>query len=100
MQFKGVAPIYDNGTSLWNKDAQVGKNFEAKAFANSHDENIKLITNWDLIDLSNLKDIDELVESVLIFDDYLSPKRIGDVAKAAKEQWKKLEKMKRGMKNG
>ena len=100
LQFKGVAPIYDNGTSLWNKDAQVGKNFEAKAFANSHDENIKLITNWDLIDLSNLKDIDELVESILIFDDYLSPKRIGDVAKAAKEQWKKLEKMKRGMKNG
>ncbi len=94
LQFTGVAPIYDNGTSLWNKDAQVGKSFEAKAFCNNHDDNVKLITNWDLIDLSKLQDVDELVESVLIFDDYLSPKRIGDVAKAVKEQLKKLQKIK------
>lgn len=94
LQFVGVAPIYDNGTSLWNKDAQVGKSFEAKAFCNNHDDNVKLITNWDLIDFSKLQDVDELVESVLIFDDYLSPKRIGDVAKAVKEQLKKLQKIK------
>jgi len=98
LKFKGVAPIYDNGTSLWNKDAQVGKNFEAKAFANSHEENIKLITNWDLIDLQKLQDIDDIVKSVLVFNDYLAPKRIDDVAKAAKEQLKKLQKIKDNVK--
>ena len=94
LQFKGVAPIYDNGTSLWNKDAQVGKNFEAKAFCNLHDDNAKLITNWDLIDLHKLQDIDDIVKSVLVFNDYLAPKRIDDVAKAVKEQLKKLQKIK------
>lgn len=94
LKFSGVAPIYDSGTSLWNKDAQVAKSFEAKAFCNNHEENVKLITNWDLLELSKLQDIDEIIESILIFDDYLSPKRIGDVAKAAKEQLKKLEKLK------
>ena len=94
LQFVGVAPIYDNGTSLWNKDAQVGKNFEAKAFCNLHDDNAKLITNWDLIDLHKLQDIDDIVKSVLVFNDYLAPKRIDDVAKAVKEQLKKLQKIK------
>ena len=94
LEFISVAPIYDNGTSLWNKDAQVGKNFEAKAFTNNHDDNAKLITNWDLIDLQKLQDIDDIVKSVLVFNDYLAPKRIDDVAKAVKEQLKKLQKIK------
>ncbi len=94
LEFVGVAPIYDNGTSLWNKDSQVGKNFEAKAFTNNHDDNAKLITNWDLIDLQKLQDIDDIVKSVLVFNDYLAPKRIDDVAKAVKEQLKKLQKIK------
>lgn len=98
LQFIGVAPIYDNGTSLWNKDAQVGKIFEAKAFCNNHEENIKLITHWDLIDLDKLQDIDDIVKSVLVFNDYLAPKRIDDVAKAVKEQLRKLQAVKDGYK--
>ena len=44
--------------------------------------------------MQKLQDIDDIVKSVLVFNDYLAPKRIDDVAKAVKEQLKKLQKIK------
>ena len=91
-----VAPIFDSGSSLWNRStiATIGKNFEAKSFCPTHDENAKLITNYDLIDFNRLKDIDDLVKDILKDNKNLPLERIDLVAKATKEQVNKLQKIK------
>jgi hypothetical protein len=96
MQFTGVAPIYDNGTSLWNKETpqNIGKVFTCRAFTHSQDETAKLITNYDLIDLNKLHRVDELVETELSKNTNLPDKRIQVVATAVKTQVEKLQKFK------
>ena len=96
LQFDGVAPVYDNGTSLWNKDkfANIGKKFEARAFTHNQDEAVKLITHFELLDLAKLKNVDELVVDILRKNENLPDNRIEAVAKAAKEQVLKLQKIK------
>lgn len=96
MQFTGTAPVYDNGTSLWNKDkaANIGRLFECCAFTSSQDATARLITNYDLIDLSKLQGIDELVEDVLSKNENLPVERIHALAAAVKIQVNKLQKFK------
>ena len=96
LQFEGVAPVYDNGTSLWNKDkfADIGKKFEARAFLHNQDDVAKLITYFELLDLTKLKNVDELIIDVLGKNENLPDNRIEAVAKAAKEQVLKLQKIK------
>ncbi len=91
-----VAPIFDTGSSLWNKSTlyNIGKTFEAKAFCPTHDENAELITNYDLLDLGRLRDIDDLVKSVLQDNINLPVNRIDAIAKAVKMQVDKLQKIK------
>ena len=96
LQFEGVAPIYDNGTSLWNKDkaADIGHKFEARAFAYNQDEAVKLITHFELLDLTKLKNIDEIIVDVLSKNENLPMQRVYDVAAAVKKQVAKLQKIK------
>lgn len=95
-QFEGIAPIFDSGSCLWNKSTQsdIGKNFEARSFCSTQDENAKLITNFDLIELNKLKDIDELIQDVLSKNINLPTSRIDMIAKSVKKQIYKLQKIK------
>lgn len=96
LQFLGCAPVYDNGTSLWNldKQADIGVKFAARAFANTQDQAVQLITNFELLDLKRLADIDEIVYDILSKNENLSSERVGFIATAVKKQVQKLQKIK------
>lgn len=96
LQFVGTAPIYDSGTSLWNKNkkSDIGVKFAARAFANNHDDAAKLITYFELLDLSALRDVDAIVYDVLSKNENLDKDRISLVAQAVKNQVNKLQKIK------
>lgn len=69
LEWLGAAPIYDSGTSLWfdkpptmiNDAAKLG----CKPFKTTHDEQIKLVTSFDWLDLSSLQGIDEELREIL-----------------------------------
>lgn len=69
LEWIGAAPIYDSGTSLWfdkpwtmiNGAAKMG----CKPFKTTHDEQIKLVTSFDWLDLSALHGIDEELREIL-----------------------------------
>lgn len=69
LEWIGAAPIYDSGTSLWfdkpwtmiNGAAKLG----CKPFKTTHDEQIKLVTSFDWLDLSSLHGIDEELREIL-----------------------------------
>lgn len=60
----GMAPIFDNGNSLWYQTHE--SHIDAynpppsKPFKTSHDEQLKYVNSFDWLDLSKLKDIDEV----------------------------------------
>jgi len=63
LKWLGAAPVYDSGTSLWfdRPTALVGSmgRIECKPFKNSHEEQIKLVSSFDWLDLDALTGIDE-----------------------------------------
>ncbi len=71
LEWIGAEPIFDSGTSLgYDKLASQilsNKNIECKPFKKSHEEQLKLVTSFEWIDFSKLKDIEEDVRK--IFDE-------------------------------
>lgn len=92
------APIFDTGSCLWHKATlnEIGRNFEARSFCSMQDENARLITHFDLLDLSKLIDIDDLIKNELQKNINLPERRIDLIAAAAKEQLRKLQNIKDG----
>ena len=79
LEWLGMAPIYDSGSSL-GYDKMPGqmrseKDVICKPFKNHHAEQLKLVTDFDWIDFDRLSDVDELISSVLsceeaVFSDF------------------------------
>lgn len=63
LEWIGAAPVYDSGTSLWfdkpvTMIGSIGR-MTSKPFKNSHDEQIKLVSSFDWLNLNALAGIDE-----------------------------------------
>lgn len=77
LEYVGVAPIYDSGTSLWFDKPlgliNTGTKVVCKPFKSSHEEQIKLVTDFDWLDFSALSGLDEelreIVRGSLFVDD-------------------------------
>lgn len=70
LEWQGAAPIYDSGTSLWfnqftNMIQPTAPVSTCKPFKTSHNEQIKLISSFDWIDLTALNDLDEEIREIL-----------------------------------
>lgn len=77
LEYLGAAPIYDSGTSLWfdKPTAMIGTNAKltCKPFKSDHEEQIKLVTSFEWLDVSKLNGIEEewreLVRGSVFIDD-------------------------------
>lgn len=69
LEYTGAAPIYDNGTSLWfDKPLPMigaGGRVVCKPFKNSHEEQMKLVSDFSWLDFSALNGIDEELREIL-----------------------------------
>lgn len=88
MTYFGLAPIYDNGTSLWHDtaDALIGQTVAAQSFAGSHEEQIRLVKNLQRFNFAALKDIAVEVSSLLHKNAYISEERIDKICQALNER--------------
>lgn len=76
LEWTGCAPIYDSGTSLWFDKPwtmiSAGAKAASKPFKTTHDEQIKLVSSFDWLDIDALAGIDEelreLVKGSLFID--------------------------------
>lgn len=77
LEYIGAAPIYDSGTSLWFDKPTALIHAETKAackpFKANHEEQLKLVSNFDWLDLTVLHGIEEewreLVRDSVFVDD-------------------------------
>ena len=100
LEWLGMAPIYDSGSSL-GYDKMPGqmrseKDVVCKPFKNHHAEQLKLVTDFDWIDFDRLSDIDELISSVLSCEeaaDYIDEGRIHAITESVQRRIGHLQEL-------
>ncbi len=76
LEWIGLAPIFDCGTSLWNDQptSRISKDaaeIPSKPFKPIHAEQIRLVTNFDWLDLGRLDGMTEEMEQLLKENPYM-----------------------------
>ena len=81
LEFIGVAPIFDNGCSLWydENDMYVGEFFLSKPFDDYEKTQIRLVKNLDWCDVSKLENFTDEVKDILLTNKLISEERIDKI---------------------
>lgn len=98
LEWLGMAPIYDSGSSLgYDKlPAQMRseKDVICKPFKNHHAEQLKLVSSFDWIDFGRLADVKELIAEAFCGEstaDYIDDARIQAITAGVKRRIKNLK---------
>lgn len=98
LKWIGAAPIFDSGSSFGYDmlpfEILSGKRVTCKPFKNHHEEQLKLVSSFEWIDFTKLKDVGELIRSV--FDDeraaqFIDKKRIDSIVTSTEKRIRTLE---------
>ena len=86
LKFIAVAPIFDNGCSLWydENDMYVGEFFLTKPFEDYEKTQLNLVKKLNWLDLSKLEDFPSEVKTILSMDKLLSKERINKIVDQVK----------------
>lgn len=100
LEWIGMAPIYDSGSSLgYDKlpgQMKSEKDVGCKPFKNHHIEQLRLVQSFDWLDLSMLNDVEDIIREVLSKDTdetYIDEHRINAVVNAVKRRIQNLEQI-------
>lgn len=89
LEYIGMAPIYDNGTSLWYKTPNhmirpSAPKLPSKPFKSAHAEQIKLVSSFAWLDHTRLKGLDEEYYEILKESPFIDEARRGILCAALK----------------
>ena len=100
LEWLGMAPIYDSGSSLgYDKVApeiRAEQDIECKPFKKHHEEQLKLVTDFSWIDFDRLSDVKDLIMEVLSAEkarDYMDEKRIEAIVTTVGRRIERLKKL-------
>lgn len=91
LEWLGPTPIYDSGSSLgYDKVAaqiRSGRNITCKPFKRSHQDQLKLVTSFDWLDLSKLQGIDRDIREVFTgAEEYVDRHRVKAIAASVNQR--------------
>jgi hypothetical protein len=95
LEWKGLAPVFDSGTSLWYDNLFIGRTAESKPFRRSHDEQIKLVPDLSWFDYGALCGIKDECAAILAQSqsEAMTAERRGRIASAVAERCESIERM-------
>lgn len=97
LNFIGAAPLFDSGTSLWfdKPTPMIGRTvkLQCKPFKNTHEEQIKLVSSFEWLDISKLNGIEEEFRELVRDSIFIDNTRCDAICKAMKERVTSLEKV-------
>lgn len=101
LEFEKVAPIFDNGCSLWfdENDMYVGEFFLTKPFEEYEKKQVSLVKNISWLDISKLDGFAEEVKEILSSNKLLSNERIEKIIKQIKSRIEYVSKLKQAREN-
>ena len=91
LEWEGVAPVFDCGTSLWyntqeNLIKPISHSISSKPFKKTHNEQIKLVKDFSWLDLDNLNGIESIADEILSQSEYISKERKNVLCNAIKQR--------------
>ena len=94
LQWLGIAPVYDSGTSFWfdTPNARIGTQGKSKPFRTTHDEQIKLASTLDFMDFSVLSDITDAVREIYGQSPFIDDDRLDSLCRALADRVNLLER--------
>lgn len=94
LEWIGIAPIYDSGTSMWfdAPNSRIGAPGKSKPFRATHDEQIKLATSLDFVDFAALSDIADVAREIYGKSPLIDADRKDRLCRAVASRVKLLEK--------
>jgi hypothetical protein len=95
LEWKGLAPVFDSGTSLWYDNLFIGREAESKPFRRSHDEQIKLVSDLSWYDYGALDGIKEECAEILARSrsEAMTAERCEKIASAVAVRCERAERM-------
>lgn len=101
LEFEKVAPIFDNGCSLWfdENDMYVGEFFLTKPFEEYEEKQVSLVKNISWLDISKLDGFEEEVKEILLSNKLLSNERIEKIIKQIKSRIEYVNELKQAREN-
>lgn len=99
LEFERVAPIFDNGCSLWfdENDMYVGEFFLTKPFEEYENVQINLVKNFSWLDISKLDGFVDEVKDILSSNKLLSNERINKIVEQIKIRIEYINKLKQSL---
>jgi len=95
LEWYGLAPLYDSGTSLWHDTKLVGTPPDSKPFEGTHEEQIKLVHDFSWFDVDALKGIGDECAKILSKSEFIDEHRSITIGRAVEERAKAVERIKR-----
>jgi len=92
LDYLGLAPIYDSGTSLWYNTQRVGSRTECKPFRKDHAEQIKLVGALDWFDANALRGLEEEMQGIFASSDEVDEARRAAIARAVTDRISQIER--------
>jgi hypothetical protein len=81
LEWKGFAPIYDSGNSLWYTSDFIGEPIASKPFRASHGEQIKLVSDFSWYDENELVGLFDEMEEIFAKADGVRPENKAEIIK-------------------
>lgn len=94
LEFEGIAPIYDNGNSLWfnTRTASINISGEIKCFPfkKNHTEQLTLVENLKNMDFKKIKDLPDQFNEILKGSEYIDDKRRTVLVKGLEHRYERI----------
>ena len=96
LKWLGPAPIYDSGSSLgYNKltpQIRSGRNITCKPFKKTHQDQLRLVTSFDWLDLSKLDGVDQDIREVFAgAEEFIDNERVEAIIASVNQRIQMLE---------
>jgi hypothetical protein len=95
LEWLGLAPIYDSGTSLWLDTRFVGKKLECNPFKKDHEKQIMLVKDFSWFNATALTGLDEEMIEILSQSETIDKERRNALVTVVMERCNKIESMRK-----
>ena len=101
LEFERIAPIYDNGCSLWydENDLYIGEFFLTKPFEEYEKNQINLVKNIDWLDINKLNGFTDEVKEILLSNKLLTNDRIDKIVNEIEKRIEFIKMLKQNLNN-
>ena len=93
LEWLGLAPVFDSGTSLWFNTQRVGLRVESKPFRKSHDEQIKLVNDLSWYSADALNSLGDEIVEIFSSSAEVDIARRTSIARAVMERSTQIERL-------